>query len=621
MALFYEKGSSSPYETITLARFNADWLDVTPPPAENPGAALWNFEENPVGQIVSTAKDALLDVHPEGHALHMTATAAFPVIAGAPAYGNGRALNITGNGGARILDSETANRFDFGANQSFTIEIVCRIPSGSTQVGALVAKDLAALSPSWWLRVENGKARFLVADNTAEPNISSAASINTGQWVHIAAVRDATHPASKQLRVYVNGTLSGSTTDTTTASLANGQAVWIGRYNAGTRLLTGDVDFVRITPQALAPADFANASTQFPDPAGQAADLIWTGATNAAWDIATTANWKKQSGAAVTYHDGDQVTFDSSAGTTTVNLAGTAMPGAVIFDFDTPASYQLGGSMGIGGVAGLRKLGTGTLSMSNANSYTGATTISAGTLTVTGSLGHTAVTVADGATLAGNGNLGGSVTIQSGGIHSLMIGSTPATQITRTVSGALVLDAGNILTLTAAQLPANGTYILAIATGGISGTLGTANLPAGVPGSVVINGNNIELTIGSDYDIWAGPSGFDLTGGPNGDDDTDGLSNFQEYAFGLDPTNGHGISPVTVPDKPAGTFTYTRRKPSLTGLEYTSQSSSTLEGWTDFPNPVFETSDNADPVETITVTIPATLLAEPKIFLRVRAKE
>lgn len=263
MGLLVEKGASSAYETITLVRFNEEWLDTPATPAENPGAGFWNFEQTPVGQNISTAEDSVLDVHPENNSLDMTATAAFPVIAGAPGYGNGRAVSITGNGGIRILDSDSANRFDFGANQSFTIEIVCRIPSGSTQVGALVAKDLAALSPSWWLRVESGKARFLVADNTVEPNISSAAAINTGQWVHVAAVRDATNPAFKQLRVYINGTLSGTATDTTIASLANGQPVWVGRYNAGTRYLTGDIDLVRITPAALAPLAFVAATTQF----------------------------------------------------------------------------------------------------------------------------------------------------------------------------------------------------------------------------------------------------------------------------------------------------------------------------------------------------------------------
>lgn len=263
MGLLFEKGGASPYETITFTRFNETWLDEPPPPAEAPGAALWNIEETPPGQNASTAAGAIRDVHPAGNLLDLTAAAAFPAIAGAPAFGNGRALSFSANGGLRIYDSESANRFDFGPTHSFTIEVVCRIPNGSTQVGALVAKDLGPTSPSWWLRVENGKARFLVSDNSTERVFYSTANINDGQWHHIAAVRDATDPANKQLRLFIDGQPSGTLADTTTGTFANGNALWIGRFNSGSRNLTGEIDLVRITPAALSPSDFVAAATQF----------------------------------------------------------------------------------------------------------------------------------------------------------------------------------------------------------------------------------------------------------------------------------------------------------------------------------------------------------------------
>jgi hypothetical protein len=126
-------------------------------------------------------------------------------------------------------------------------------------------------------------------------------------------------------------------------------------------------------------------------------------------------------------------------------------------------------------------------------------------------------------------------------------------------------------------------------------------------------------TPADDYANWSGASGFNLTGGPQDDEDHDGLDNFTEYAFGLNPTSASSATPITIPDRSTASFTYTRRKPSLTGLEYTCQSSTTLGGWTDFPEPVSESSDNGNPVETITVTIPATLLAVDTLFLRVEA--
>jgi len=395
--LFYEGG---PDGGGTMARFNLawlldggqltgdgevpDWIDYTPvppPPNENPGAAFWGFEETPVGQTISTAPDAILDVHPAGHKLHLTASAAFPVVAGAPAFGNGRAIAINGNGGARIFDEASENRFDYGPNDSFTIEVVCRIPNGSTQVGALVAKDLGPTSPSWWLRVDNGRARFLVSDNTRERVFSSTANINTGQWHHLAAVRDATDPAAKELRLYIDGQLSGTLADTTTGTFANGNALWIGRFNSGSRLLTGDIDLVRITPAALAPFDF-------------------------------------------------------------------------------------------------------------------------------------------------------------------------------------------------------------------------------------VTGNP------TDYEIWVAT--HNLTGGPEDDHNGDGRTNFFKYAFGLNPSSGSSASPVIAPNKTAGTFTYTRRRPSLTGLSYHYEVSTNLAGWNLF-TPVSGVSNNGDPVEAITVTIPEAFLDEADLFLRVMA--
>jgi hypothetical protein len=213
--------------------------------------------------------------------------------------------------------------------------------------------------------------------------------------------------------------------------------------------------------------------------------------------------------------------------------------------------------------------------------------------------------------------------VQTGGAHQLAVAANPGAQTTRTITGALTLDSGNILTLTAATAPTNGTYILATASGGITGTPGTVNLPEGVSGSVAVNGNNLELTVtgaGGDYDTWAGTfPGFTDTA-KTSDPDNDGLTNFEEYAFGLNPTSGSSVSPVTAPDKTAGTFTYTRRKQSLTNLNYTYKSSTTLSGWSAFTPPVADVSNNGNPVETITVTIPAALLAEDTLFLRVEAE-
>ncbi len=269
----------------------------------------------------------------------------------------------------------------------------------------------------------------------------------------------------------------------------------------------------------------------------------------------------------------------------------------------------------------LIKTGAASLELSGTNSYTGATHVNEGILKVTGSLGVTAVTVMKDATLAGNGHLGGNVTIESGGIHVLAVASVPGSQVKRTISGTLNLLSGNVLTLTAAGTPVDGTYILATATGGITGTPGIVNQPSGVSGTVEVNGQNLEWTVG-DFSRWGSgipfPPGTNITAA--GDADGDGLRNFDEYAFGLAPNSAASVNPILAPPNPLRrTFSYTRRPITLSGLTFSYESSTTLTGaWMPFST-VSETSNFATPVETITVALPPELVRESKLFVRVKA--
>jgi len=156
----------------------------------------------------------------------------------------------------------------------------------------------------------------------------------------------------------------------------------------------------------------------------------------------------------------------------------------------------------------------------------------------------------------------------------------------------------------------------ALTLGGVAMEPGTYNATTH-PGLLAGTGSLQVGGAAADYDDWS--SSHNLIGGPDDDDDLDGLSNFREYAFGLNPTDPSSINPITPPDTANGTFTYTRRKPALTGLAYTYESSTTLATWQPFTPPLPDHTDHGDPVETITVTIPAILLAEPGLFIRTKA--
>jgi len=137
--------------------------------------------------------------------------------------------------------------------------------------------------------------------------------------------------------------------------------------------------------------------------------------------------------------------------------------------------------------------------------------------------------------------------------------------------------------------------------------------------------NNLAITAltvpNPDYDAWA-ESFTPPVGLPAADDDGDGLSNQEEYAFGLLPNSGASVNPVVVPlDKATGSFSYTRRDASLTPLNYSVWFSTDLSLWTEDAAAVEGESVLSGEVETVPVTL-SVLPGDPspdKLFIQVRA--
>ena len=120
---------------------------------------------------------------------------------------------------------------------------------------------------------------------------------------------------------------------------------------------------------------------------------------------------------------------------------------------------------------------------------------------------------------------------------------------------------------------------------------------------------------------WSGFANPDKT--PTGDPDHDGMTNFEEFAFGLDPTKGTSANPIKVPlDRTSATFTYTRRAtPAATGLVYTVWTSPDLVTWSKTAYVATEGAiTTANGVETVPVTLSGAPLSAARLFVRVTAE-
>lgn len=138
--------------------------------------------------------------------------------------------------------------------------------------------------------------------------------------------------------------------------------------------------------------------------------------------------------------------------------------------FNTTAAQIVSGA--ISGSGPIIKSSTGTLTLSGANTFSGAVAVNGGKLLVNGiSAGAGAVSVASGATLGGSGSVGGSVTVQSGGTMS------PGTSIgTFTASGNVTLQSGSTNFMEINRATASSDKLVAGGTLTLGGTLQVANL-------------------------------------------------------------------------------------------------------------------------------------------------
>jgi autotransporter-associated beta strand protein len=188
---------------------------------------------------------------------------------------------------------------------------------------------------------------------------------------------------------------------------------------------------------------------------------------------------------------GGQARFINNAGGT-LSISGATAP-VTFGSIEGAGTYQLGSNelitglnnlsttvsgviTGIGG--SLVKTGSGTLTLSGLNTYTGPTTVNTGALFVDGSIASSSLTtVNSGATLGGSGTVG-PTNILSGGTFAP--GPSNGMPGTMTVTGSLAFQSGAIYLVTVTPTANSAVNVVgAPATATIGGGTVVANLPLG----------------------------------------------------------------------------------------------------------------------------------------------
>lgn len=225
------------------------------------------------------------------------------------------------------------------------------------------------------------------------------------------------------------------------------------------------------------------------------------------------------------------------------------------------------------GMGGLNKLGSGTLTLQASNSYSGDTTVDGGSLSLgngttnTSLADHASVILGSGASL--NLNYIGSDTVSA----LIVAGITKSPGIYSSSNSSFITGPGTLTVLTGPPDP---------------------------------------------YDIWK--TANNLSGSRTDDDDRDGVNNFAEYAFGLDPRSGASSSPFSsLPSSSHNIFIYRRRKSSVTGLAYFIEVSSDLTNWSvDVGASQTVTEIPESDLESVEVTLRSNLINNRRLFIRIK---
>lgn len=287
----------------------------------------------------------------------------------------GGTLNLSGSGDIKLNPA--------------TPQTITTVLAGTTnpvvKIGASSTTLTAASTYSAATRVEAGTLNIAGSLDNSDVTVFDAATIG-GE----GSVKTLQLGATAGSNLLIDGGTAGALTvngalvhnGTTTVDFSGtptGNAVTVLNYNGG---VTGSGTFALANAANYRSSSFSDSGTVVTLNL-DLKDLTWTGTDGVAptaWNINGAENWTD--GAAQKFFNGDSVTFnDTPAVNQTVNITGNVKPEAVTVN-NSAIEYTIAGTAGngIGGSASLTKSGTGLLTLSSPNTFTGPVLVNAGSL-------------------------------------------------------------------------------------------------------------------------------------------------------------------------------------------------------------------------------------------------